>query len=286
MTPQLFLQMFFNALTLSAEYILVALGLTIIFGIMHIVNFAHGELYMLGGFGIYVFNMRLGLNYFLAMAIAVVIVTIIGIFMERYFFRRFGRDILPVFIVGLGFVLIFQNAVMLIFGPNFRQRGAVFAGSLNILGARTTVERAVVVAFAAVLVLSVILFIQRTKIGRSMRAVEQDAEAASLMGISIGGIRSLCMGIGCAVAAVAGGLMFPVFGADPWVGAPLVMRSFMVIILGGMGSVPGAILGGLLVGFVEAYLSFLWNPMWALLVAFSLVILILVVRPRGLLGHA
>lgn len=291
MTLQLFVQVVLNALMLGLTLVLISLGLSIIFGIMHIVNFAHGEVYMLGAYGSWLFMDRLTLpgptlvRYFEALVITIILIAALGWILERGFFRAFRGKILQAFIVSLGFILIFQAGALAIFGVSQKSSSSPFPGVIHIGGAVLSTERVAVILFCIAFIVALNLFIQKAKAGQAMRAVAQDTDSASLQGININGISSLCMVIGCGLAGLAGCLLGPVFYVDPYIGATPVVKAFAAIILGGMGSIPGTILGGLVIGFVESFGSTYLGAELGVMLIFIILILVLLIRPRGLLGH-
>ena len=289
MTGPLLAQTLLNALVSSATIILISLGLSLIYGIMHIMNFMHGELYMLGAFGIWGFFGQTKIvegvpGFFLAMLLTMALIAILGMIIERILLKRFRGDLLSSFIVCLGLILIMQTAAMLIFGKDDKGVRTPFPGLLQGPGFVFSNERLVVMITAAVLIGLVFLFIQRFKAGRAMRAVAQDSDAAQLQGISIDSVSTLCMGIGCALAAAAGVLLGPVFYINPFIGADVLIKAFVVIILGGMGSVGGTMLGGLVVGFVDSFGGTFLSGEFASMILFGLLIVVLIIRPTGLFG--
>jgi branched-chain amino acid transport system permease protein len=281
-------QCFVNGIMSGSILILVALGLTMIFGIMHIVNFAHGELYMLGAFCLWVFFAELQVPYFLALILSMIIVSGLGIVIERFLFKPFRGDLAPSFIISLGLVMILQTGTLLGFGIEDKAAPTPsgFQGLIHFGGAVLSKERLLVILISAILMVGVWLFIQRTKPGQAMRAVAQDQDAAALQGISIDATASLAMGVGCALAAAAGCLMAPIFYINPYMGAVPIMKAFVVIILGGLGSVGGVFIGGFIIGFVDSFGSTYLSSPIASMMAFGVLILTLIFRPRGFFGHA
>ncbi|MFC1848026.1 branched-chain amino acid ABC transporter permease [Chloroflexota bacterium] len=285
MDASLALQIILNGLMLSSIYILVALGLTLVFGVMHILNFAHGELYMLGSFAVFYLYGGAGMNYFLALIIAMVAVGLAAIVLERIFFRPVRDKLMPSVMVAIGLSITIQELSRIGFGAGDRFMPSVFHGSVQLLGTTLTMERLAVIVAGAILLVGLYLFVTRTKAGKAMRAVEQDSVAAALQGISLNKTSALCMFIGGALAAVAGGLLGPVFYVHPYMGTPMILKAFIIIILGGIGSMPGAVLGGLALGFTESISTVYLGAKASLLIGFAILIAILLFRPRGLLGY-
>ena len=288
MSIELFLQTFFNGLQGGLLLILVALGITLVFGIMHIVNFAHGELYMVGAFVVWVLFAQHGVNYYLSIIVSMIIVAILGILIERFFFRKYRGNLAPSFIISLGFVMLLQTSTLLLFGITDKAVPPPpgFEGVVSLAGVVFPRERIIVSAISVILIILLTLFMQRSKAGLAMRASAQDRDAAALQGMNINTTASFAMGIGCALAAAAGALTAPIFYVNSYMGAAPIMKAFAVIILGGMGSLQGAIIAGFIIGFVESFTSTFLGGSVSTMMVFGVLILVLVFRPRGLLGHA
>lgn len=284
------LQSFLNGITLSLIAILIALGLSLVFGIMNIVNLAHGELYMLGGFGAWLFFANSHLNFFLAMIITIIIVAFFGVLLERFLFKRLRGNFLGSMILSAGLILILQTSVFLSLGVGTTELPVPtppgFEGMINIFGATYSRERLYVGLIAAVLVVMLYLFLRFTKYGKAMRAVAQDENAACLQGINIDMVCSVAMGIGSGMAAAAGCLVASIFTVEPFMGAMPLTKALVVIILGGLGSIPGTIVGGFIVGFIDSFASTFINGSIASIMIFSVLVLVLLVKPSGLFGHA
>lgn len=288
MNLDLVFQVFVNGIMSGSILILVALGLTMIFGIMHIVNFAHGELYMLGAFGLWIFFAELHLPFFLSLLLSMVIIAGLGMIIERFLFKPFRGDLAPSFIVSLGLVMMLQTGALLTFGieDQATPTPSYFQGLIHLGNVVLSRERLFMILISFILMAGVWLFIQKTKYGQAMRAVAQDADAAALQGISIDSTASLAMGVGCALAAAAGSLIAPIFYINPYMGAVPVMKAFVVIILGGLGSVGGAFIGGFIIGFVDSFgTTYLGAPIAAMM-TFGVLVLTLIFRPQGFFGHA
>ncbi|MBA7599242.1 High-affinity branched-chain amino acid transport system permease protein LivH [subsurface metagenome] len=284
MDASLWLHVLVNGLMLGMTYALIASGLTLIFGVMRIFNFAHGEFYMLGAFAAYYLFGMLGLNFFVTVLIAMLGIGLLGILIERVFFRPFRGQLLSSFIISLGLLIVMSGAALLIFGGQEKTVSTAFPGLVSFLGVTLSVERLVVLAFALVLLVGLYLFITRTRMGRTMRAVAQDSEAAAMQGVNINLICSLGFGLACALAAAAGTLLAPMRYVGPSIGGAIVIQAAIVIVLGGLGSIPGAVIGALLLGLVQSVCAVFMGQMVDL-IGFVLVILVLLFRPKGLLGH-
>jgi len=274
-----------NGLVSGGIYILVALGLTLVLSIMGIVNLAHGELYMLGAYGVYYLCTIAGLNFFLSLLISTLLVGGLGIVLERFFFRPFRGQLERALIIAMGLILLLQNAVLVTAGGVPKASQSPFSGVLNISGVIIPYERLVTILVGLALVSGLFLLIQRTKIGQAMVAVSQDIDAAALQGINIDRISSAAMFLGCALAAVAGGLVGAMFSVAPLMGGFALMKGIAVIILGGLGSIPGAVIGGLIIGLIDGIVPPLLTTHMASMIGFGVIILVLLFRPQGIMGH-
>jgi branched-chain amino acid transport system permease protein len=277
--------MFFNGLQIASVYILIALGFTLIFGILHIVNCAHGSIYMLGGYIIWLLLSILKVNYFLSIIICAVVVALIGVVLERLIFRPLQGMVMPVIIVSVGLMQILEQSALLGFGTMEKVIPNPFPGVLHFWGTVFPTQRLVVMLIAFVLAALLIWWVQKTKRGLALRAVALDSETASLHGISFSRYGSLCFAIGCALAGVAGALVAPMFKIDPFMGSGPLMKIFVIIVIGGLGSVPGAILGGFLIGFIDSVVATLLDSVIATMVGFVMIIVVLIFKPMGFFGH-
>jgi len=282
----LLVQALLNGFGLAMVYVLVALGLTLIFSILEIINFAHGEFYMLGGYVTYYVYAVFGVNYFVTLALAIATVGVAGVLAERVIFHDLRGKALNAFIVSLGLLWVMQAGAQLGFGVLDKPVPSAFSGIVRVVGLIISVERLVVTLTAIVLIVGLYLFLRLSRPGRAMRAVAQDADAAALQGVNIEAVSALGFGVGCALAGGAGGLLAPVFAVSPAMGALPVVKAFIIIIIGGMGSLPGAVLGGLLLGGVEGLGSLFMGSAAVNILGFLMVIVVLLVRPRGLVGGA
>jgi len=285
MTLDILLQPLVYGLQIGLTYVLLALGLTVIFSIMNVLNLAHGEFYMLGAFTVFYINGLLKVNYFLALIMSVVVVAVIGIFFERIFFRPARGDVVPTVIVGIGLMWLLQTAAQLLFGAQPRGMKEVFQGSVSFLNMNISDSRIAAGIISILLVAVVYLFIYKTKQGKAMQAVAQDREAAMSLGIDVGKIGTLGFALGCGLAGAAGGLMAPIFFIEPTMGTTTLIKSLCIIILGGVGSIPGAALGGIILGIIESYgQTFLGYS--ATTFPFLIILFILVFKRTGLMGRA
>ncbi len=277
-----------NGIMLGLNYALIALGLSLIFGIMGIVNFAHGEMYMLGGYVAYFLIGRFGLDFFSTIIAAVVIIGLFGMLLEKFIFRPLTmrpKEALTSMIAAVGLAWVIQMGAVICFGDLDRNVPSTFKGIINIGGVIITKERLATIIIGIILVLLLNIFLLRTRIGSAIRAVAQDKEAAALQGIQVSRISSLSFGIGSALAGSAGALMAPIFSVSPFLGGEVILKAFLVVILGGMGSIPGALLGGLVLGFIESIGCLFFSVPSVSAITFSLIIILLIIKPQGLLGR-
>jgi len=270
----------------ASIYILVALGLTLVLSIMGIVQMAHGEIYMLGAYGAYYFCVVLGLHYLLALVISTLLVGVAGILIEKIFFRPFRQgDFLPSVIMAVGLMIMLQTTAIVSFGSSIKVVTTPFRGVITIAGAVLSWERLIVIVISVIFVVALFLLLRMTKIGQAMIAVSQDLQGAALQGISADHVSSFAMFFGCGLAAVAGGLMGAIFNLSPSMGGFALMKGIAVIILGGLGSLPGVVAGGLILGLIDGIVPPLMSVQMASLVGFIFIILILIFRPQGIMGR-
>jgi len=278
-------QLVLNSLVLGAMIALMAIGFTLIFGILRIVNFWHGEAYMFGAAIVYFLAVSLGIHYFAALVVAIAGVGLMGWVSDRLIFRRFHGNLIGALVVGIALSLGFQNSMWFALGPRPVGIPSVITGTVTIFGASVSAERLLVVAVSMVVISALAWLIKSSKLGKAMRAVQQDSEAALTQGINVKRICGLTFGIATALAALAGGLVAPLFHVAPPMGTQPLLLTFIVVILGGLGSIMGALIASLLIGFQQCFMSAYVGPEWALTASFALAMLILIFRPTGLMGH-
>lgn len=282
------LQFLINALFISGLYALVALGLTLIFGVMDIADFAQGALYMLGAYASFYVTNVFGHSYFLSLPLAMMVVAVIAVVNNLAVYRPLRRaGGAATFVAALGILLILQNSALWVFGAKYRLIRSPFGdGKVQILTAVVTHHQLFVIGVTAALIAAVWLFLQRAKVGRALRAMSQNRDAAALVGINPDRIAVVTFAIAGALAGTAGALISPMRAFDPHIGAITILKSFAIVIFGGMGSVSGAVIGALIVGFAETVTAAYLAAEYSDLVAFVLMIMILFVRPQGLRGSA
>jgi len=283
----LFLGALISGVTIGCIYVLLASGLNLIFGVMELVNFAHGQLLMLGAYVCYWISTLLGLNPYIAILVAMAIVPLVGIAVERLCFRPvLGTGKLNEIFVSLGLINIFTYAVVLAWGYNVKivtspfDKLSVSVGVISI-----EFDRIMVIIIVALILVALFVLINKTKIGRAMRATSQNKEAAMLMGININNIYLVSFALGSALAATGGALYAIIYNLHPFMGELITIKAFAIIILGGLGSIRGAVAGGLLFGLAESLAGSFLSPIWEGAVAFAVLIGVLVIRPTGIFGE-
>lgn len=264
----------------------IALGLTIVFGLMDIVNFAHGELYMLGAFFGYSF-LFLVHNFWVALVLAMIALGLMGILIEVIMFRPlYGRD--PIFhlLLTFGIGMIFREAARLLWGGETKRVDVPIAGAIDILGVTYPIYRLMILGIGILILIIIWYALNRTETGAIMRGASQDREMSSALGINVARVYTLTFAAGAALAALAGVLMAPIYFVYPTMGIDAILRAFIVVIVGGMGSLPGAVVASLLIGQVESLASLWISPTWAETLVFVALIVTMIVKPSGLFGKA
>jgi branched-chain amino acid transport system permease protein len=275
-----------NGLIIGLLYLLMAIGFTLVFGVMRVVNFAHGEFYMLGAFVAYVCVTRFQLPFLAAVLATFALTLVAGWLIEVVVLKGFRGNELNGMISTIGLGMILQNGALLLFGPDPQSMPPVAEGVVSLGPIMLPMSRLYVVAFSIAVLALLYLFLMHSKGGRALRAVVQDTEIASAQGIRSHLMYPLGFGIGVALAAVAGALMAPVFSVSPSIGSTPLLKAFIVVILGGLGSIPGAALASLLLGVVESGANTFMSSAMSDMLLFGFVILMLIFRPSGLLGKS
>lgn len=279
----IFLQQVFNGLTLGSIYGLVALGLTLVYGILHIPNFAHGALYMVGAFVSYYLMVDFGVHYWFAMVGAAVVVAVLAVLSERLVFHPL-RSAPPIhdMIAAIGILLFLEALIQVIWGAEFRRMPSPFSGVVVFQGLFLREQGVLIIVSALTLMVSLQLFLRKTMAGKTIIAMAQNREGAFLVGIDANRVAMMTFAISGALAAMAATLYAPLNLVYPAMGHLVIMKAFVIIILGGMGSIRGAILGGMIIGFAEAFGGFYISTTYKDIIAFGLLVLILSLRPQGL----
>jgi branched-chain amino acid transport system permease protein len=285
MTVELFFQTVVNA-TYAASYMaLIAVGFVLIFGVMGVVNFAHGELYMAGAYTVVALYAGVGLPFFVAVAAGLVFVGLLGLLMELALFRPLRDNPLGGLIASIGFLLILQTIAVLGFGVRMKNVPPSTQEKLVLMdGAVLTYQRLYVILAAVILLTSLWFFLRKSKFGWALRACAQDREAAVLQGMSINQTARLAMFIGAALAGVAGALTAPLVSPTPFMGHSVIVTAFIIIIVGGLGSLEGAVLVAILYAFVHTFVTTLYDGTLANIVGLLLMLGVLIVKPTGLFG--
>ena len=283
-----FLQHIVNALMLGGTYALLGIGLTLIFGIMRVVNFTHGELYAFGGYMIFFFTSALGVSFYLAVLAAVVLGALLGAIIELVLLRPMrGADIDTTMLIMIGCWIVLQNTEMLAWGGVAKAIVTPLPEVPLVIGpVSLSWLRLFVLAMALMLIAATYLLINRTKLGKAMRATFQDADTAALMGVNINRIYTATFALGSGLAAAAGALLGPVFLAVPTMGDLAALKSFAIVILGGLGSITGAALGGFMLAFAEELGAGYISSGYRDAMGFIIIILVLMFKPTGLFARA
>lgn len=282
-------QVIANGLYLGAQYALIALGLTLIFGLMNVLNFAHGQMYVLGGFITYAVYGQLGLPFPLAVIASGATLFVIGGFMERYLFRtvikRSHREE-STMLLAAATAFFFDAVILLIFGEKQRGVPKIVKGVFNDFGIILPFDRILVAFLAALMIIGFILFMKYTRTGRAMRALAQDRVAAQLMGVKVDRYTMIGFALGAMLAGVVGGLLVSITGVNSGIGGPISIKAFMMIMIGGAGVVSGAIAGGFILGMMESVGLTVLREYGDVtyLVIFAALMVFLAIRPNGLMG--
>ncbi|MEM2873081.1 MAG: branched-chain amino acid ABC transporter permease [Nitrososphaerales archaeon] len=271
-------------------YVLLASGLNLIFGVMKVVNFAHGEFMILGGYVSYWVSIYAGLNPYFSIFVSIGVIGIVGVLTERVCFRRvLGTSKLNEIVLSLGLIYVLQNAMSVLWTDKERQISSPFefiTVHFEIININMRLDLLIVIGVTVLIMAGFYILIKRTKIGRAIRATSQNRSAAMLMGINVEYMDMFSFGLGTALAATAGTLLAILFPAlYPQAGAMPALKAFTIIVLGGLGSTIGAIVGGLAYGLAESSAIAILGGTWRDAIAFAILILVLVIRPTGLFGE-
>ena len=283
---ELFLQSIANGLVQGGFFALFAVGLVLIFGVMGVVNFAHGELVMAGAFTIWVLHAQVGLAYIPAIAAAIVLVTAIGLMMERLLFRPTRSDPLAGLICSIGILFILQVVAALIGGDGpSKQVPPPFHGTMVLFDfLRIPYQRVFSLVVSVAALGTLWYFLTRTKFGWALRAVAMDREAAELQGINSNRISVIAIGVGTALAGLAGGLIAPLTNINPHMGHNIIVTAFIVTIVGGVGSLSGAVLAAVLYAMFDTFITVYLGATIATISGLVFMVIILIVKPTGIMG--
>jgi branched-chain amino acid transport system permease protein len=269
---------------ISAIYAMLAVGFTLIFGVARILNLAHGAFYALGAYGVYVLTAGAHLPLLLAAAVSVLFVAAFGVAMERVLVRPLRRSVLAVLMITLAVSLMVEQILLLTFGSEARNVPSMINATFAIGGADISGQRLLALTGGIVILLGLWLFMQKTRLGAAILAVSQDAEGAQYMGIPSDRIFSIVMGLSAGIAAAAGVLVAPFQSVIPGMGLLPLVKAFAIVIVGGLGSIPGSILGALLLGYSETIVAFNISIEWSQIVSVAAVLITLILRPAGFFG--
>jgi branched-chain amino acid transport system permease protein len=274
-----------NGLIAGLLYLLMAVGFTLVFGVMRMVNFAHGEFYMLGAFSAYFMTSSLGLPFLVTLVATFVGAVILGALLEWLILKPFRNEELNGMIATIGLAMILQNLALMIFGPDPYSMPSIVKGVTRLGKVAIPTSRIYVVVFALGMLVLLYLFLKHSRPGRALRAVVENFEIAAIQGIRSRIYYPLGFGIGIGLAAAAGALMAPLFSISPFIGAAPLLKAFIVVILGGLGSIPGAAVASIALGLLESYGSLFFSGSMVDMLVYLIVIAMLVVRPKGILGQ-
>lgn len=285
MESSLITQSIISIVILGSFYCLAVLGLTLAFSILHVLNFAHGEFYMMGAFVCFCCVSWLNMNYFLAVLIAIAFTFAMAWFIERGPLRHLRGQVVPVLIFTLGLSMLLQGLGVLLFGTLPRNIPAVLDGVLRFWGAVIPVERLMLLFISLALIIGLNLFVKFSKTGQAMRAVGENVDAARLKGINADRIAGFGFGLGGALAGASGALVAPIYNIHAYMGEPVIFTSLTIIILGGFGSIPGSILAAFILATTEVMIVAISGAKYVSLAFYGIILLVLLVRPSGLLGY-
>lgn len=280
------MQAIVNGVALGWLYVLMALGLTLMVSIMGILQLAHGEIYMMGAFLVYYLT-RQSIGLYPAIAISMVVMAIVGIGLERVLFRpRPGRDVvLTSIVISTGLTLILASGAVVGFGLYTKSLPPLIEGSFSFAGAGVPKDRILAIAFSVAALLALYLFLKKTRFGLAMVASAQNREGSFLKGINPNYMSMGAMAIACAFATLAGALAGSILQLQPYMGGLPMINGLVTIVLGGLGSIPGAVIGGMILGLMNGVIPVIFGPAAAAVAPLVIVILVLLFRPKGILGH-
>ncbi|MCB1422022.1 MAG: branched-chain amino acid ABC transporter permease [Nitratireductor sp.] len=276
-----------NGLALGVSVILVALGLTIIFGLLDVINMSHGEFYAIGAFGALALSLA-GFNYWVLIALVPILMIPLGIVTERYLIRRVydgGDRHVSTLLLTFGLGLIIEDLLKILFGPNTHRPENPLPGATDLFGIFIPTYRLFLIGIGIVVILAVAYVVYRTRLGAMVRAASYDRNMAASLGVRVGWVYSGAFAFGVALAGLAGVLLAPVYSVFPTMGRDFILLAFTVVIVGGMGSIWGAVLAGIALTQVQAISSLVISPVWADPIVFGVMVVVLIFRPQGLFGR-
>ncbi len=269
----------------SAIYAMLAVGFTLIFGVARVLNLAHGSFYALGAYGAYVLTSIAGLPLWLAALLSIAAVALFGVVVEKVLIRPLRHSQLGVLMITLAISLVVEQALFLSFGSEYRNVPAFVDAKVSLGGVDVAGQRLLTLAVAAVAIGALYLFILRTRLGSAILAISQDPQAAKYMGIPSDRIYSLVMAMSAALAALAGILAGPFLSVQPSMHLLPIVKAFAIVVVGGLGSIPGSILAAFMLGYAETIVAYQLSTSWTEIVSVLATLLTLVIRPAGLFGR-
>ena len=283
---EIVLQVAINGLLLGGIYALVAIGLTLIFGVVRVINFAQGEFLMIGMYAAFWLSHLLGIDPYFSFLIITPLLFLVGIMTQKVIIKPIlNAPSLALIFATFGLSIALQNGALLLWKSDHRAIQTSYSNAVLLVGNLIiNVPRLVIFGVTVAIVIGLFLFLRRTYWGKAMTAVAQDREAAMLMGVDIHKVYMLAFGLGIGLEGLAGVLLMPVYSAYPTIGFQFCIIAFVVVVLGGMGNMFGAFLGGLIIGLVEAFSGFFISPQLQAALYYVIFVIVLVIRPQGLLG--
>lgn len=284
-----FLNYLINGISLGSVYAIIALGYTMVYGIAKMLNFAHGDVIMVGGFVVFTLSTRMGMSPVISVLISIVVCTCLGMTIERIAYKPLrGATSLAVLITAIGVSYFLQNLALILFGSDIKLfTSVVKVKPLVLADGQITITGETIVTIIACMIIMIVLtaFIKKTKAGQAMLAVSEDKGAAELMGVNVNATISLTFAIGSGLAAIAGVLLCSAYPSlNPYTGSMPGIKAFVAAVFGGIGSIPGALIGGILLGVIESLSKSYISSQMADAIVFSVLIIVLLVKPTGLLG--
>jgi len=286
MDKQLLIQTIANSVAISGIYALIAVGLTLAFGVMQMANLAHGHFVMAGAYAVYALYALSGWPFWFAVFGAVILVAILGLGVERTIFRPLKGDVVAGFIATAGLMFIFEVFVGEAWGWGLsRPVPSPYKYAVKFMGSAVSFQRVLAIPFAIISIGSLGIFMRWFRLGRALRAVAQDPEAASLQGININKMTALAMAIAGALAGLAGGLVSIIYAVTPSLGHHIILPALIVVVVGGMGSIGGVTIAATIFGFIITFVTTLIDGVTAQMVSVTIMAIVLAIRPRGIMGH-
>jgi branched-chain amino acid transport system permease protein len=286
-TLAIFLEQIINGLIIGSMYALIGSGIALVYGTMRVLNLAHGEFYMLGGYFVFYLAVTYGVPAYIAIPIAIFATFILGVLIQRltihYLMEKEGW-MFSTIAATLGLSIFLQNAALLMFGEQFQSVPYYIDGMVEFAGIRLPMQRLLILVVAVVTIGGMTFLLKKTRLGWAIRATSQDRDAAAVVGIPAQRIYLITFGLAGALGAIAAAMLAPIYAINPWSGLPILLKGFVVVVLGGLGSFPGAIAGGLLLGVVETIGVQLTSSEWRDVIGFAMMIAVIWWRPWGLFG--